>query len=66
MEGIDIVVKKVSFSYKWFEIYIILLKAKGKEIIIVWMHIISNLSFFSPHILYYTEQDAHRLSSLLL
>jgi hypothetical protein len=35
MEGIDTLVKKVSCALKCFEIHVILLKAKGKENIIV-------------------------------
>jgi hypothetical protein len=46
MEGIDTLVKKVSNALKWFEIHVILLKAKGKENIIVWMLFTSKLSVF--------------------
>jgi len=45
MEGIDTLVKKVSYALKWFETYVILLKAKGKENI-VWMLFTSKLSGF--------------------
>jgi len=46
MEGIDTLVKKVSYALKWFEIYVIFLKAKGKESIIVWVLFTSKLSGF--------------------
>lgn len=45
MEGIDTLVKKASYALKWFETYVILLKAKGKENI-VWMLYTSKLSGF--------------------
>jgi hypothetical protein len=62
-------VKKVSCTYKWCEIYVILLKAKGNMYYCLDAFYFKIIIFFWRgvgvlHILYYTEQGAHCLSNL--